>query len=184
MKELSLNVLDITENSVKAGATLVEIEISESADTLTITITDDGHGMSAETLRSVTDPFYTTRTTRRVGMGIPLLMLAAQQTGGEVRITSRHADDFPEDHGTRVVARFYKNHIDFTPLGDVTETVVTLIQGHPTVDFLFRHVRDGGEVALDTRELRAVLEDVPLDNFEVLTWIRENLREQYNTVDS
>ena len=179
MKELSLNILDITENSTKAGATLVKIEITETEDVLTIAITDDGTGMTPDVLLSVTNPFYTTRTTRRVGMGIPLFRFAAEQTGGKLTIVSRHIDEFPDDHGTTVEAVFNKKHIDFTPLGDVISSVTTLIQGHPTVDFLFSHVFGERIVSLDTRELRAVLDDVPLDTFEVIMWIRDNLTEQY-----
>ena len=179
MKELSLNILDITENSVKAGATLTEISITESENKLTISIKDDGCGMSEDIVRSVVDPFYTTRTTRKVGMGIPLFRMAAEMTGGNLTISSRHIDEHPLDHGTSISALFYKNHIDFTPLGDIISTITTLIQGHPTVDFVFTHNMKNSEVALDTRELRAVLEGVPLDTFEVLIWIRDNLTEQY-----
>ncbi len=175
MKELSLNILDITENSVKAGATLTEISIIEKGDTLTLIIKDDGCGMSEEILKTVENPFYTTRTTRKVGLGIPLLKMAAEQTGGEVKIVSNTADD----HGTCVTANFFKNHLDFTPLGDVKETVLTLIQGHPDTDFLFTHQKDNGEVILDTRELRTVLEGVPLNTYEVLEWIKAYLNEQY-----
>ena len=180
MKELSLNILDITENSVKAKATLVEILISESDEVLTITVKDNGTGMTDEVLKSVSDPFYTTRTTRKVGMGIPLFKFAAEQTGGKLTITSRHFESYPDSHGTCVFATFYKNHIDFTPLGDVISTVVTLIQGHPEVDFFYQHSVLGKTVSLDTRDLRCVLEGVALDTFEVLIWIKENLTEQYN----
>ena len=182
MKELSLNILDIAENSVKAGASLVEIGITETENTLTIEITDNGCGMTKETLLTVIDPFYTTRTTRKVGMGIPLFKFAAEQTGGTLTITSVHESDDAENHGTTVTALFYKNHIDFTPLGDVISSVTTLIQGHPDIDFLYIHKRGDGEVALDTREIRAVLEDVPLDTFEVLLWIKDNLAEQYKSI--
>lgn len=180
MKEISLNILDIAENSVKAKATLTEISILEDSEALTLTITDDGCGMDENTVKSVTDPFYTTRTTRKVGMGIPLLKLACEQTGGALTITSKVADGIDSTHGTTVQALFFKNHIDFTPLGDVISSIVTLIQGHPDTDFLFTHRTGGGEVSLDTRELRQVLEDVPLDTYEVILWIRENLKEQYS----
>lgn len=182
MKELSLNILDITENSVKAKATLVEILLTENEDTLTITIKDNGTGMTEEVLRSVTNPFYTTRTTRKVGMGIPLFKFAAEQTGGRLDIESRHCDSFPKGHGTTVSATFCKTHIDFTPLGDIVSTVTTLIQGHPDVDFCFEHSFGKNTVSLDTRELRAVLDGIPLDSFEILLWIRENLEEQYNSI--
>jgi signal transduction histidine kinase len=182
MKELSLNILDICENSTKAGATLVEITITENTDNLEIVIKDDGVGMTREVLQSVTNPFYTTRTTRRVGMGIPLFKLSAEQTGGHLKIESRHIDEFPDSHGTQVLARFIKTHMDFTPLGDIVSTVKTLIQGHPDIDFVFTHSKDEKRIYLDTREIRAVLESVPLDSFEVLCWIGENLSEQYNGI--
>ena len=176
MKELSLNILDITENSVKAGATLTEISITESENKLVISIKDDGCGMSEDIVRSVVDPFYTTRTTRKVGMGVPLFKMAAEQTGGKLEIIS----DTGENHGTTVTAYFYKDHLDFTPLGDVISTVTTLIQGHPDTDFLFTHLIDDKEIRLDTRELRAVLEGVPLNTYDVLEWIRGYLEEQYS----
>lgn len=180
MKELSLNILDIAENSVKAKSTLTDISITEDGDILTICIKDDGCGMSEETLMAVSNPFYTTRTTRKVGMGIPLLKLACEQTGGALSITSRVDDGISCEHGTTVTASFVKTHIDFTPLGDVISSIVTLIQGHPDTDFRFSHSTPLGEVEIDTRELRQVLEDVPLDTYEVLIWIRENLEEQYS----
>ena len=179
MKEISLNILDISENSVKAKATLVEISIEETDEQLTLTISDNGTGMTDEVQKSVTDPFYTTRTTRKVGMGLPLLRLAAEQTGGSMSVTSRHFSKFPNDHGTCVRATFFKTHIDYTPLGDAASSLITLIQGHPDIDFLYRHTCPNREVILDTRELREVLEGVPLDTFEVLIWIKENLAEQY-----
>jgi hypothetical protein len=179
MKELSLNILDISENSVKAKATLVEITLVETEETLTISITDNGTGMTEEVRRSVIDPFYTTRTTRKVGLGIPLFKFAAEQTGGGIDIDSKHIDLYPQEHGTVVKATFYKNHIDFTPLGDVISTVTTLIQGHADIDFLYRHTYGNRSVDLDTREIRAVLEDIPLDSYEILLWIKENLEEQY-----
>lgn len=180
MKELSLNILDIAENSVKAGAELTEITVDESEDELILTVSDNGCGMTEEVLKSVTDPFYTTRTTRRVGMGIPLLKLEAELTGGRLEIKSRSESEFPDNHGTEVTAVFNKKHIDFTPLGDVASSIVTLIHGHPDTDFLFRHSRENKTVSLDTRELRTVLEDVPLNSYEVINWIKEYLNEQYS----
>ncbi len=175
MKELSLNILDVAENSVKAGATLTEITVDEQGNTLTLTIRDDGCGMDEETVKAVTDPFYTTRTTRSVGLGVPLLKLAAEQTGGSFGIES----SVGESHGTTVKATFDKSHIDFTPLGDVTASILTLIQGHPDTDFYFLHRIDGKEISLDTREIRAVLDGVPLDTYEVIKWIEGYINEQY-----
>ncbi len=181
MKELSLNVLDIAKNSVKAKATLITISLVETDGWLTLTIADNGCGMTDEVVRTVMNPFYTTRTTRKVGMGIPLLTLAAEQTGGRVTITSRHESTHPADHGTEVVATFDMTHIDFTPIGDLPATVQTLIMGSPEIDFVFLHRTERGTVELDTREMRAVLgEDVSLASFEVLDWIVATLREQYD----
>ena len=180
MKELSLNILDIAENSVRAGANLTKIIIDETDDTITVAISDDGCGMTEEILRNVTDPFCTTRTTRKVGLGIPLLKLAAEQTGGRVDIVSRHESQYPDTHGTTTTALFYKNHIDMTPLGDIVATVVTLIQCNPHIDFLFAHNMADKVVSLDTRELREVLGDVPLNTVDVIMWIKDNLNEQYN----
>ena len=183
MKELSLNILDISKNSVKAGATLTQILLDETDETLTLKIIDNGCGMKPEMVANVTDPFTTTRTTRPVGMGIPLLKLAAEMTDGSFEITSRHEDEYPENHGTEVTAVFNKNHIDFTPLGDVSASVTTLIQGSPDTDFLFTHTLPFGSVSVDTRELRAELGDVPLDTFEVILWIEEYLKEQYEALN-
>ena len=179
MKELSLNILDVAENSVKAGASLTQILLTEQGNVLTLEIVDDGCGMSEDIVRSVTDPFYTTRTTRKVGMGIPLLKLACEQTGGSLGIVSTTQEADPVAHGTHVTATFDMNHIDFTPLGDVSASILTLIQGHPDTDFLFRHIMDDRVVELDTRELREVLEDVPLNSYDVMQWIEGNLQEQY-----
>ena len=179
MKELSLNILDIAENSVKAEATLTKILIDETDETVKITVSDDGCGMDEETVKRVTDPFYTTRTTRKVGLGIPLFKLQAEQTGGCFSITSRDKETHPESHGTETSALFYKNHLDFTPLGDVTASITTLIQGHPERDFYFCHQKGDKTVTLDTRELREVLGDVSLAEYEVIKWIDGFLREQY-----
>ncbi len=182
MKELSLNILDITENSVKAGASLTEILLEETEETLTIVIRDDGCGMSEEIVKGVVNPFYTTRTTRKVGLGLPLLKMAAEQTDGSMTVESKSREEYPENSGTTVKAVFNKQHIDFTPLGDIISTMVTLIQGHPDTDFYFNHKISDKGVELDTRQLREVLEDVPLNSYEVISWVSEYLREQYENL--
>ena len=179
MKELSLNILDIAENSVKAGAELTEISIEETESEIILTFKDNGCGMTEEIRKTVTDPFYTTRTTRKVGMGLPLLKLQAEMTGGSLTVESTHISEDAQNHGTLVCAVFNKNHIDCTPLGDVVASITTLIQGHPDSDFLFTHKNGEREVVLDTRELRQVLEGVPLNTYEVIKWIEEYLKEQY-----
>lgn len=182
MKELSLNILDIAMNSVKAGATRIKLSVEEDDEKLCFSVTDDGCGMSAELLARVTDPFYTTRKTRRVGLGLPFLKLMAEQTGGGMSVTSRAREEFPDDHGTCTRAEFYKTHIDCLPLGDIISTVLTLIQGSPDIAFDFQHsLPSRACVRLSTDELRAVLGDgIPLDTPDVVLWIREYLAEQYS----
>lgn len=180
MKDLSLNLLDIAENSVKAEATLTQLLLTQEGSILTFQVVDDGKGMTEEVLKGVTDPFYTTRTTRKVGMGLPLLRMAAEQTGGTMEVESRHRDSHPDNHGTVVTAVFHTDHIDCPPVGDLVATVTTLIQGHPDTDFLFRHSFDGVTVELDTRQLREILGEVSLAEYEVLQWITGFLQDQYN----
>jgi signal transduction histidine kinase len=133
MEELSLHVLDIAENSIAAGAKRVEIRIEEdpAADWLTIEITDDGAGMTEEQLQRATDPFFTTRTTRRVGLGLPLLQQAALAAGGDLQIHSAPG------RGTQVTARFRYSHLDRQPMGDLRSTLMTLAAGHPEIDWVF-----------------------------------------------
>lgn len=179
MKELSLNILDIAMNSVKAEADTVKITLAETDESFEMSISDNGCGMKEDFLKTVTDPFSTTRTTRKVGMGIPFLKLAAEQTGGSFSIKSKHESEYPDAHGTVTQAVFNKNSIDFTPLGDIVSTLVTLIQGSPDIHWVFVHTCPRGEVSLDTDELKAVLGDVPLDNTEVIIWIKSYLEEAY-----
>ena len=168
MKELSLNILDIAKNSVTAGATLVEITVTETPARLTITVSDNGCGMTPEFVARVTDPFTTTRTTRKVGLGIPLLQMEAQMAGGDLSIESEVGK------GTTTSAWFDPGHIDMPPLGDLNSSILTLIQGSPDIDFLFEYLRqDGKTVRLDTAEVRQILgPEVPLDLPDVLVWMQ------------
>ncbi len=183
MKELSLNILDIAQNSLKAGANLVEILLNERNNILTIVINDNGCGMSREVLQGVTNPFYTTRTTRKVGLGIPFFKEAAEQTGGSFSISSVQQSEDPQNCGTRVTAVFKTDSIDFTPIGDIISTIITLIHGAPQVDFVFLHQNEKGSVEVDTREMREVLgNDVPLNSFEVIEYIRNSLETEYELI--
>lgn len=179
MDELSLYVLDITMNSVRAGATKIAIELKEEGKWLYFKVRDNGCGMTEEQLVRLSDPFFTTRKTRKVGLGIPFLKMLAEMTGGGVEISSVH-ESVSSDHGTEITATFGKDHIDFIPLGDMVETVKTLIQGSPDIDFTYEHITEKGTVVLRCSELREILGDVPLNEPEVLTWIGEYLREQYD----
>ena len=180
MRELSLNVMDIAQNSISAGASLITIRVEEDrpADTLSISVEDNGKGMSPETVQKVIDPFYTTRTTRSVGLGVPLFKMEAEMTGGSFQIDSQLGV------GTTLTAVFKPSSVDMIPLGDINGTVQLLISCNPQLDFIFHRVllTDRGErreFALKTEELRQVLgEDVPLDTPDVVLWIKEYLAEQ------
>ena len=173
MEDLSLHVLDIVENSVKAGARLVCVGLIEDRqqDRLVLTIEDDGSGMDHETLSRVTDPFFTTRTTRRVGLGLPFLKAAADGTGGDMRIESAPGA------GTRVEAVFGYEHIDRPPIGRMDETIAALIACHPDTDFLYRHRTGHMEYELDTRKMRQMLGAVPLNTPAVVDWVRADVAE-------
>ena len=173
MKELSLNILDIAQNSIKAEAEHVEITLDQRGDWLTIMIADDGKGMSPEFAAEAANPFTTTRTTRKVGMGLPLFKLAAEQTGGTVSLESHKAAYEGDTHGATVTATFNTAHVDCEPLGDVAETILTLIQGNPDLSLTYLYKTQSGEVRLSTDEMREILGDeVPLNSPEVLAWAR------------
>lgn len=182
MDELSLYILDITMNSVRAGADDIRIRLEEKGNILTFTVSDNGCGMTKEQVERLTDPFFTTRKTRKVGLGIPFLKMIAEQTGGYVEVESRSKEEYPDSHGTVTRAVFHTDHIDFIPLGNITDTVLSLIQGSPDTNFLFEHETEKGCVQLSCEELRAILGDVSLGEYEVLAWIREYLNENYREI--
>ena len=173
MRELSLNVLDIVQNSITAKANLIEIELIEDRnhDILKINVFDNGKGMTDEQIKSVTDPFYTTRTTRKIGLGIPLFKMAAEMSGGTFKIESTVGV------GTKIYTSFIHSSIDRMPVGNINETVSMLIQMNPDIDFVYTHTFNEKSYSLDTRELREQLEDVPLDTPDVIEWINDYLKE-------
>jgi len=173
MLEMALHVLDIAENSTRAGASLVEITIREDLkhNIFSIEIKDNGAGMDKETLEKTMDPFYTTKKVRRIGLGLPMLAQAARTTGGSFSIESDIG------RGTRVYAQFKHNHIDRQPLGDIAGVIIALILGNPEVDFVYIHKRNAQTYSLDTREIRQGIGDIPLNHREILNLIRENVKE-------
>lgn len=179
MTELSLNILDVVQNSVSAKATLIEVNLNADlkADLLTIIISDNGCGMTEEQVKSVIDPFYTTRTTRKVGLGVSFFKLAAECTGGTFEITSQ------VNKGTVVKSSFVISHIDRMPLGDMTSTMHTLITYNANIDFLYSYKIDEREFQLDTKQLREILGDVPFNAPEVSNYIKEYLEENKKEVD-
>jgi hypothetical protein len=174
VRELSLHVLDILENSLAAGACLIELTIAESTarNLLTIRVSDNGRGMDASTLRRVTDPFFTTRTTRAVGLGIPLLVAAAERCNGHVTITSQPGV------GTVVVAEFQRDHIDRAPLGDIKSTLLSLVLADRSCDLRYEHTVDAKSYTLDTSEMRRILGEVPLTDPSVRDWLADYLDQE------
>lgn len=176
MKEISLHIMDIAQNSISANATRIKIimHLSEAADTLTLLIEDNGKGMDEEMVKGVLSPFVTTRTTRRVGLGIPLLSAGAQATGGTFNIESELGN------GTSVKAQYVLNHLDRPPIGDFSGTMHTLIICNPNIDFYVEFGDDNKENNLDTAEMRQVLgPEIALDTPDVSLWIKENLDELF-----
>lgn len=179
MTEISLNVLDVAENSTRAEASLIEISVLTDTleDTMTIIIKDDGCGMTPEQVAHVEDPFFTTRTTRKVGLGVPFFKYAAESTGGSFKI------DSTPGIGTAVTAVFILSHIDRMPLGDINSTVHTLITFHPETDFLYTYRYNDRSFVLDTRQFRQILGDVPLNSPEVSDYIMDYLTENKQETD-
>ncbi len=180
MTEISLNILDVAENSVRAQADLVEIivAVDTSEDTLTVTIRDNGCGMTKEQIQKVMDPFFTTRTTRKVGLGVPFFKQAAESTGGSFSIES------VLNAGTVVIASFTLSHIDRMPLGDMTGTIHMMVTMHPEIDFVYTYRFDDRSFTLDTREFREILgEDISFSSPDVSAYIKEFLSENKLEVD-
>lgn len=171
MNELSLHILDIVQNSIKANSTLVQIIINENTDdnTFTIMIIDNGHGMDEMTLSEVADPFFTTRTTRKVGMGVSLFKMACELTEGTFTINSK------VNKGTEVIATFVNNHIDRAPLGEIATTIGILILNDKNIDIYYEHIYNNNSYIFDTREVKKILDGIPFTNYEVITWIKNNI---------
>jgi anti-sigma regulatory factor (Ser/Thr protein kinase) len=173
LRELSLHIMDIIENGIAAGANRIGLKIIEDKEhnLLTITIADNGKGISQEMLEKVMDPFFTTRTTRRVGLGLSLFRQASKQCAGEFHIQSA------EGKGTEVSASFRMDHIDLVPLGDMAASMTCLIMGNADVDFEYTHEANGRSFHLDTGRIRDELEGVPFNHPNVIRYIERMIRE-------
>ena len=177
MKELSLHILDIAQNSVSAKASLIKLEIEENLkdDKLIIKIIDNGKGMDEETVEKVVDPFYTSRTTRKVGLGIPMFKSNAEMCDGKFSLTSELGK------GTEVIAEFKHSHIDRVPLGDMPETIMALVMSDLDTDVYYKHTLNNREFVFSTIEIKKVLgHDVPLNDVEVLMWVKEYVEQGLN----
>lgn len=178
MRDLSMHVLDIAQNSIKAGASLVTVSFEmDSEGKLSFAVQDDGCGMTAEFLVRVTDPFTTTRTTRRVGLGIPMLKQSAEASGGTFGIESTVGV------GTRICASFDTRHIDCIPMGDICDSLLTLVMLNPErPEFLFHAVSPENEALFDTRPMREALGGVALNEPDIIAWIKESIEEEFKPI--
>ena len=174
MDELSLNILDIAQNSISAEATLIEIDVEEddNLNSIVISVKDNGKGMSEDFLKEVENPFITTRSTRSIGLGISFLKEAAEMTGGSIKIKSKLGE------GTTITASFEKSHIDRQPLGDLTGTIVALVSLNPEIDFNVRYTVNGNEFVFSTQEVRVLLgDDAELNQPAIVSFLTEYIRE-------
>ena len=180
MRELSLHILDIAENGITAGGDCIHILVDEAraTDLLTIKITDNGHGMPAEKIEKLTDPFVTSRTTRRVGLGLSLLAAATERCDGRLTVKTE------PDAGTEVEATFRYSHIDRAPVGDMAATITTLIMGNPQIDFVYTHIIAGKEFSLDTRELKAEMGEHSLSNPVVIHHLTASIRNSLEQLEA
>ena len=171
MREISLHILDIAENSVNAGASKIRIDIVENLnkDQLTIHIQDDGKGMDADMVRKITDPFVTSRTTRNVGLGIPFLKAAAEACQGGFEIESQPGK------GTKIGVNFQHSHIDRMPLGDIKNTFLNLVIGYPGTHWIFSYQVNGNKYIFDSKPIKDILGDIPLSDPAVITYLKNEL---------
>ena len=175
MVDLSLHILDVASNAFKANASFVKIRIEEEQDNIQVWIEDNGCGMNEETLKNVTSPFYTSRNTRKVGLGIPLFSQTCEQTGGFLKIKSE------VNVGTVFHAKMYTNHIDAIPLGDIAESLFVLVVNPYNVDVVFsKQCKDKEDFVLDTREIKEVLDGVEITEPSVMSWLKEFISEGLN----
>lgn len=173
MEDLSLHILDIVENAIAAKAKKIDVLIREelNEDRLVIEIIDDGIGMDEKVRERAIDPFFTTRTSRRVGLGLSLMAQAAREAGGMFRIESELGK------GTKVTATFQYSHIDRKPLGSMIETMTTLLLGNPELDISYSHRKEGKTYTLSSQALKERFKNQPLAGPDVIQWLKRHLKE-------
>ncbi|MGM0411373.1 MAG: ATP-binding protein [Bacillota bacterium] len=178
MKELSLHILDIVQNSIAANADNIEIVIKEDLEDnlFEIIIEDDGKGMTKKESEKALDPFVTSRTTREVGLGLPFLKKAAENCNGEFLLESESGK------GTKIKASFEHNHIDRAPLGNITDTLITLITTNKELDFFYYHLYNNKEFSFSTKEIKEEIDGISINNIEVIHWIKDYINENLSNL--
>ncbi len=174
MEEISLNILDIARNSIKANATEVIIKENSDDKKLEVEISDNGTGMDEETLQKVTDPFFSSRKTRKIGLGVPFFKMVALMSGGEFEIKSKLGV------GTKVTATFYKDNIDMMPLGNIVDTIITLMTNESNTDIIFTHALQDKTISFDTKVIREIFAGFDLSNPKVIVACKNHLENEYN----
>lgn len=180
MKDLASHILDILQNSVSANAKRIELQITEheTENLYTVRFIDNGKGMNAETVKQVTDPFFTTRTTRKVGLGLPLLKQNAERTGGGMIIKSEPGK------GTEVDVNFKLDHIDRLPMGDIAGTMALTASSYPSIDFIYTHTTITGTFTFNTTEIKEALGGVPINNPQVIAFMKDLIRDNLKEIKS
>ncbi|HWR09658.1 ATP-binding protein [Sporomusa sp.] len=171
MRELSLHILDLVQNSLEAGAMIVKLEIVEdlAADVMLIRVADNGRGMDEKLRQLVIDPFVTTRITRRIGLGLPLMDMSSKRCDGYLKI------DSTPGQGTIIQAKYRHSHLDRPPLGNMVETIKTILVANPTLDFLYHHTVNDRTFTVSSREIADILDGASLTQPEILIWLHEYL---------
>ncbi len=172
MQDLSLHILDIAENSVAAQASKIEISLVEdrTKDLLSIEVIDNGMGMDEDTRKRALDPFFTSKKVRRFGLGLSLLSESAKAAKGHLTIESERGK------GTKIRADFQSSHIDRKPVGDMGQTIITLVIGNPDIDIIYTHKKNGQDYVFDTKKIRSRLGNIPLNSLDGIKMIKDELR--------
>lgn len=180
MEDISLHILDIVENSIAADADMIEIIAFEDKKRglLTLEINDNGKGMDEETRKKAIDPFFSTKATRRFGLGLSLLAEATRAANGDISVLSNPGE------GTRIKAQFSYSHIDRKPLGDINQTILTLAMGNPDIDFIYKHIKNGCTYCLSTKKIKAKLKDKSMNSLEGIKLLKEKLEEMQKKLKS
>ncbi|MBQ3949425.1 MAG: sensor histidine kinase [Bacteroidales bacterium] len=178
MKELAMHVYDLMENSTAANSTEVKLTIRDSLkdNIYAFTIEDNGKGMTPEFMAKVTDPYTTSRTTRKVGLGLPLIKMNTENCGGGMKLQSEVGK------GTRLDFWFQHNHWDRPPMGDLAGTIVMLCAAHEDIHIIYKHITDEGEFVFDTDEIHEALDGMSMNDVKVMGWLKDMVQENLEAI--